>query len=138
MRNAGILAVCVLWCAQCAAVVFDNVAPALQKALGHSSLKSAQMQKGVLRVVLTKPELTELAYLTYIYHDICAHQWRQPAEFAQWKLERVEVFNASASQGYAFDARGSVCAEMGQMGKNYRGFIQQRTKACTAGNCPAL
>lgn len=142
MVNAMRKTVCVVLCwglgGLCLATEYKDVDPTLQKALGHSGLKSAHRQGGVLRVALDKPEITELGYLTYVYHDICAHQWRQPAVFAQWKLERVEVFNASASQGYVFDARGTVCAEMGQMGKNYRSFIQQRTKACTAGNCPPL
>jgi hypothetical protein len=30
-----------------------------------------------------------------------------------------------------------VCAEMGQMGKNFRSFIAQRTVSCDAGTCPA-
>ena len=63
-------------------------------------------------------------------------QWRQPQAFAQAGLARVELLNADASQGYAFDARGDVCARMGQMGQNYRGLITQHTSACTAQSCP--
>lgn len=138
MRKMGMLAALVLCAGSAWAVEYSNVDASLQKALGHGSLKAAQMQDGVLRVVLTKPELTELTYYTYVYHDICAHQWRQPQIFAQWKLQRVEVFNVSTSQGFAFDARGPVCADMGQMGQNYRSVIAQRTQACKAGACPAM
>lgn len=138
MRKISALAALVLCVGSALAVEYSNVDASLQKALGHGSLKAAQMQSGVLRVVLTKPELSELAYYTYVYHDICAHQWRQPQVFAQWKLQRVEVFNATTSQGFAFDARGSVCADMGQMGQNYRTLIAQRTQACTTGTCPAM
>lgn len=120
------------------AVEYNNVDASLQKALRHTALKAAQMQNGVLRVLIAKPDVSELTYYTYVYHDICANQWRQPDVFAQWKLQRVEVFNASAAQGFAFDARGSACAEMGQMGMNYRTYMQQRTQVCQAGSCPVM
>lgn len=117
---------------------YTQVEPTLQQALAHSHLESAQMNDGNLRVVVNKAELSELSYATFIYHDICAHQWRQPALFAQWKIARVEVMARGAQQGYAFDARGSVCAEMGALGKNFRSFIMQRSKTCGAGACPAF
>lgn len=138
MRKLGGLAALVLWAGNAMAVEYSNVDASLQKALGHTSLKAAHMNNGVLRVQLAKPDVSELTYYTYVYHDICAHQWRQPEVFAQWKLQRVEVFNDSAAQGFAFDARGSVCADMGQMGKNYRTFMQQRTQVCQAGTCPKM
>lgn len=123
----------------CAAgTAFTQVEPTLQQALAHSQLESAQMKEGNLRVVLNKADLTELSYATFIFHDICAHQWRQPAVFAQWKIARVEVLARGAQQGYAFDARGSACADMGELGKNFRSFIMQRSKTCSAGVCPAF
>ena len=48
----------------------------------------------------------------------------------------MELLNATGTQGYAFDARGDVCEQMGQLGKNFRTFINQRTVKCEGGNCP--
>ena len=48
----------------------------------------------------------------------------------------LELFNAEGTQGFAFDARGDTCAEMGRLSKNFRSFIAQYTVACTAGSCP--
>ena len=116
---------------------FTNVPPTLQKALHGSAIQSARLDAGVLRLQMDKAQVTELVYATFVFHSICAPQWRQPQAFAQAGLARVELLNADASQGYAFDARGDVCAEMGQMGKNFRSFIAQRTVSCDAGTCPA-
>jgi hypothetical protein len=115
---------------------FQNVPEVLQKPLLGNGLTAARMQQGVLQLQMGKPEVTELVYATFVFHSICAPQWRQPQAFAQAGLARVELLNADASQGYAFDARGDVCARMGQMGQNYRGLITQHTSACTAQGCP--
>jgi len=115
---------------------FQNVPEVLHKPLLGNGLTAARMQQGVLQLQMGKPEVTELVYATFVFHSICAPQWRQPQAFAQAGLARVELLNADASQGYAFDARGDVCARMGQMGQNYRGLITQHTSACTAQSCP--
>ena len=44
--------------------------------------------------------------------------------------------NAAGTQGFAFDARGDVCEEMGKLGKNFRTFIGKYTQACSASTCP--
>lgn len=49
-------------------------------------------------------------------------------------LQRVEVLDASGA-GYAFDGDTQTCAEMGQMGKNFRSFISARTMPCNGGRC---
>jgi len=122
-----------------AGVQFTNVPPALHKSLGNHSLQAAQLDgQGVLRVRMHKPVVSELVYATFIYNGICAEQWRQPEHFAALALTRVEVFDASAAEGFAFDARGDICVQMGQMGKNYRTLIGQRSVACSAGRCPPL
>ena len=113
---------------------FKNVPPSMQKSL--HGISAAQFDGGVLRAQMNKPEVTELVYATFVFHSICAPQWRQPQAFAQAGLARVELLNADGSQGFAFDARGDVCARMGQMGQNYRGLITQHTSACTAQSCP--
>ena len=115
---------------------FKNVPPLLQKALHGNALKGAQFDGGVLRVQMNKPEVSELVYATFVFHSVCAQQWRHPQEFAQLGLTRAELVNAPGTQGFAFDARGDVCAQMGEMGKNFRTFIAQRTVACQGGSCP--
>lgn len=116
---------------------FKNVSPPLQKALHGNALKTAQLQDGVLRLITSKPEVSELTYGTFIFHSICREQWVNPLQFAQFGLKRVELLNADGSQGFAFDAQGDVCEKMGQMGKNFREFIAQYTVKCSAGTCPA-
>ncbi|WP_119966420.1 hypothetical protein [Simplicispira lacusdiani] len=119
-----------------AAPEFKNVPAPLQKSLSHHGLKTAQLDNGVLRLQMDKPEVSELVYTTFIYHGICAEQWRSPERFTGVNLARVELLNTNATQGYAFDARGDVCVQMGQMGKNYRTFINQYTVKCEGGTCP--
>lgn len=114
---------------------FKNVPEPLHKSLGNHGLKSAQLDKGVLRVQMDKPVVTELMYATFIYNGICAEQWRNPSRFATLALTRVEVLDASATHGFAFDAREDICVEMGQMGKNFRTLINARTVVCNAGAC---
>lgn len=117
---------------------FESVPQVLHKSLLGNSLKTAQMHQGVLRLHMDKPQVSELTYSSFIFHSICAEQWRHPKEFAQMALTRVELFNTDASQGHAFDARGDVCERMGKMGQNYRNIITQNTMACAANACPAL
>jgi len=115
---------------------YKNVPEHLQKSLRGNTLKSAQLDKGVLRMQMDKPEVTELVYSTFVFHNICAEQWHNPQQFAKLALARVELLNASGNQGFAFDARGDVCEQMGQLGKNFRTFIAQYTVKCEAGTCP--
>ena len=115
---------------------FKNVPVPLQKALQGNSLKTAQLESGVLRMQTSKPVVSELVYATFVFHNICGEQWMNPQQFVQFGLKRVELLNADGSQGFAFDARGDVCEQMGQLGKNFRTFIGQYTVKCTAGACP--
>jgi hypothetical protein len=115
---------------------FKNVPAPLQKALRGNALKTVQLDNGVMRLLMDKPVVTELVYSTFIFHNICAEQWHNPEQFAKLALTRVELLNATGAQGFAFDARGDVCVQMGQLGKNFRTFIGQRTVPCEAGTCP--
>lgn len=115
---------------------FKNVSPALQKMLHGNALKAAHLEDGVLRLRSNKPEVSEVIYSTFIFHNICSEQWVNPQQFAQFGLKRVELLNADGSQGFAFDSRGDVCEQMGQIGKNFRSFIAQYTVKCSAGTCP--
>lgn len=115
--------------------VLTNIPEALNHSLRSEGTKSAVMDAGVLRVVLNKPELSELAFFTFIFHDICAEQWRKPELFAKTGLKRVEALDAGGATGFAFEGDAATCAEMGQMGKNFRTFIAQRTTPCEAGRC---
>ena len=119
-----------------AAPEFKNVPAPLQKSLAHHGLKTAQLDNGVLRLQMDKPEVSELVYSTFIYHGFCAEQWRSPERFAGVPLNRVELLNTNSTQGYAFEVRGDVCVQMGQMGKNYRTLISQHTVKCEGGTCP--
>lgn len=118
-----------------AGTTLKNVPEPLNHSLGSHGTKSAAMDGGTLRVVLNKPVLTELTYYTFIYHAICAEQWRAPEPFAKMGLKRVEVLDAAGAAGFAFDGDAATCADMGQMGKNFRTFISQRTAQCAAGRC---
>lgn len=118
-----------------AGVDLKNIPEALQKPLAMHSVKSASMDGGVLRVALDKPVLTELTYSTFIYHGICAEQWRNPAKFAKAGVTRVEVLDAAGAAGFAFDGDAATCADMGQLGKSFGTFIGQRTSKCEAGRC---
>lgn len=120
-----------------AGVEFKNVPETWHKSLSNHSLKTAQLDKGVLRLQMNKPAVTELVYSGFIYNGICAEQWRNPERFATLALTRVELLDNSGAQGFAFDARGNICEEMGQMGKNYKTMIGERSVACNAGVCPA-
>ncbi|MCE1249162.1 MAG: hypothetical protein LWW82_00335 [Comamonadaceae bacterium] len=114
----------------------DQVPNVLRKPLLGNGLQAAQMNdKGVLRLQMGKPQVSELVYSSFIFHSICAEQWRHPKEFAQAGLTRVELLNADSSQGFAFDASGDVCERMGQMGQKYRELIGPRTSACSAKSC---
>ena len=115
---------------------FKNVPETLQKSLQGNSLKTAQLDQGVLRLQMDKPVVSELVYSTLIFHNICGVQWHYPEQIAQFALKRVELLDAAGAQGYAFDTRGDVCVQMGQLGKNFRTFIAQHTVKCDAGICP--
>lgn len=119
-----------------ASTEFKNVSPPLQKMLHGNALKTAHLEDGVLRLHSSKPEVSEIFYNTFVFHNICAEQWVNPQQFAQFGLKRVELLNVDGSQGFAFDVRGDVCTQMGQLGKNFRSFIAQYTVKCSAGTCP--
>lgn len=138
MKNWIALGLGCLAMATVGAAELKNVPEPLNKALHSHGTKSAAMNEGTLRVVLDKPALTELTYYTFIYHSICAEQWRAPEPFAKMGLKRVEVLDAAGAAGFAFDGDAATCAAMGQMGMNYRTFISQRTTPCAAGRCGAV
>ena len=119
---------------------FKNVPEPMHKPLNNHGLKTAQLDQGVLRLQTNKPAVSELAYASFIYHGICAEQWRNPERFATLSLKRVELLDAAGAQGFAFDANsgvsGDVCTQMRLMGQNYRTLIQQHTVQCSAGVCP--
>ena len=120
-----------------AGVEFKNVPESMHKPLSNHKLKTAALDKGVLRLQMDKPVLSELVYSNFIVHGICAEQWRHPERFATLELTRVELLDASASQGFAFDARGGICEQMGRTAQNVKTLIDQRTVVCNAGACPA-
>ena len=136
MKHLVALLACALSTLALADTEFKNVPPLLHKSIKAGGLVAAQFDAGVLRARLNKPEFSEAVYDSFIFHNICAKQWFEPAQFAALGLSRVELLNAAGTGGYAFDARGEVCAEMGKLGKNFRSFIAQHTVACTASGCP--
>lgn len=115
---------------------YKNVPSLLHKSIQAGGVRVAQYDGGVLRARLGKNEVSELTYSGFIFHNVCAKEWFEPQQFAQLGLSRVELLNAAGNQGFAFDARGDVCTEMGKLGKNFRSFIAQYTVACTAEGCP--
>ena len=121
-----------------AGVEFKNVPEAMQKPLSNHKLKTAEMDKaGVLRLQMDKSAISELVYSNFIINGICAEQWRNPERFASLALTRVELFDASAAEGFAFDARGDICEQMGRTGQNVKILVDKRSVACNAGVCPA-
>ena len=115
---------------------FKNVPPPLQKALHGNALKSAHMEDGVLRLHSSKPEVSELVYATFVFHNICGEQWMNPQQFVQFGLKRVELLNADGSQGFAFDSRGYGGDQERQPGPTCRTSVGQHTVQWTAGACP--
>jgi hypothetical protein len=134
-KNAGIAAqrACTLAVAD---TDLKNLPAPLQKSLRGNALKSAQLDNGVLRLQMDKPAVSELVYSTFVFHNICAEQWHNPEQFAKLGPDAGGTAQRHGQQGFAFDARGDVCVQMGQLGKNFRTFIGQRTVKCTAGACP--
>ena len=118
-----------------ASMELKNIPEPLNQSLRLHGTKSATMEAGLLRVVMRQPTLTELTYYNFIYHGICAEQWRTPEKFAQIGLKRVEVLDAAGVAGFAFDGDATTCADMGQMGKNFRTFVDRYTAKCEAGRC---
>lgn len=122
-----------------AGLEFKNIPENLQKPLQGNALTQAQMdEQGVLRLHMGKPVISELEYTNFIFQGLCAEQWRNPQRFASWAITKVELLNEQGQQGYAFDARGDVCEELGhsgQAGQNYRKKITERTVTCQQGRC---
>lgn len=133
------LALLLAACAMAAAAEpqFNDVPASMQKVLQGNGLTGARLERGVLHLASGRREVSELTFASFIFHTICAQQWRHPEEFARWQLARVQLLDASGQQGFAFDARGDICQRMGQMGQNYRSVIAERTAACSGGQCPA-
>ena len=120
-----------------AGVEFKNVPESMHKPLSNHKLKTAELDKaGVLRLQMDKPVLSELVYSNFIVHGICAEQWRNPERFASLALTRVELLDASAAEGFAFDARGDICEQMGRTSQNIKTLVDQRSVVCHAGVCP--
>lgn len=137
MKN-GWMAAMLAWAVGSAAVAapLAGIPEPLGSYLGMHQVKQASMKDGLLRVQLDKTDVSELTYFTFIYHGICAEQWRKPAAFNAMGLQRVEVFDAAGAKGFAFSGGDAVCAEMGNLGKKYGDFIRQRSTVCQAGQCP--
>ena len=116
---------------------FKNVPEAMQKPLSNHKLKAAELDKaGVLRLQMDRPAISEMVYSNFIIHGICATKWRNPERFATLDLTRVELLDANATEGFAFDARGDICEQIGRTGQNVKLLVDQRSVVCSAGVCP--
>jgi len=120
-------------------LTFKNIPESLQRPLLGNALASAEMDaQGVLHLRSNKPVISELEYNNFVMHGLCSEQWRNPARFAAWNLSIVELWAADGQQGYAFDASGDVCEQLGkfgQPGQNYRKRVAERTTVCQQGQC---
>lgn len=120
-------------------LVFKNVPQDLEVPLqGHALTLAEKDAQGVLQLHSSKPVISELEYNNFVMHGICSHQWRNPARFASWNLSTVQLWAADGQKGYAFDASGDVCEQLGkfgQPGQNYRKLVAERTTVCQQGQC---
>ena len=120
-----------------AGVEFKNVPEPMHKPFSNHKLKTVELDKGgLLRVQMDKPAVSELVYSNFIIHGICATKWRNPERFATLDLTRVELLDANATEGFAFDARGDICEQIGRTGQNVKLLVDQRSVVCSAGVCP--
>lgn len=120
-------------------LTFKNIPPSLERPLKGNGLAAAEMDaQGVLRLRSNKAAITELDYNNFVMHGLCSEQWRDPARFASWHLGTVQLLAVDGQQGYAFDASGDVCEQLGrfgQPGQNYRKRVAERTTVCQQGQC---
>ena len=136
-RLACLLAgICTLASAE---LVVKNLPPSLERPLQGNGLLAAEMDaQGVLHLRSKKATISELDYNNFVMHGLCSEQWRDPARFASWNLGKGELLAVDGQQGYAFDASGDVCEQLGrfgQPGQNYRKRVAERTTVCQQGQC---
>ena len=106
----------------------------LNKSLRGNAIKSAQLDNGVLRLQMDKPAVSELVYSTFVFHNICADGGTTPTSSPNWHWPGGTAQRVS-QQGYAFDARGDVCVQMGQLGRSLAPSL--RSARCRAKRaCP--
>ena len=136
-RLACLLAgICTLASAE---LVVKNLPPSLERPLQGNGLLAAEMDaQGVLHLRSKKATISELDYNNFVMHGLCSEQWRDPARFASWNLGKVELLAVDGQQGYAFDASGDVCEQLGrcgQPGQNFRKRVAERPPGCQQGQC---
>ncbi len=122
-----------------AEVAFKNIPQDLEKPLLGNRLTQAEMTaEHVLRLQMNKATISQLDYNNFVLHTLCSEQWRNPERFAAWKIAKLELLNDKGEQGFAFDASGDICEQLGHFGKPgsaYRQAITERTTTCTQGLC---
>lgn len=121
-----------------AAVYADPVPPAIVKALKPFTIKSAELSSGVLRVVMDRPMVSVDMYRAAGIRGACHSLIGNPKAWGKAKIERIEVLNDIAAQGYALEDAAQICTAIAD-GKLTADQEEKRiadtTVGCIAGNC---
>ena len=111
-------------------VCAEPVPPAIQKAIKPLAIQSVDLSSGVLRVVMSRPLVTLDMYHAVAIVGGCYSLFGNPKAWGNAKINRIEVLNDIAAQGYALDDASHSCKALGSLTQEQeRKYIADHTLA---------
>lgn len=89
-----------------------------------------------LRVQLTDQMVASDIYESLVRTSLCSEQFRSPTEFANSKIDRIELLNAVDAQGFALLDVQRTCKHLGTAPRaDGDALFKAQTVRCEAGVC---
>jgi hypothetical protein len=114
-----------------------EIPPALQKSLKPYSIGSAVLDRGALKITMSRPVVTRTMYASVVAMGACSPLWSDARKgWGGAKIDRIEVKNAAGAQGYAFRGGRKECVELGGVSggdTEVRKYVDAHTWICVAG-----
>jgi len=114
----------------------DSVPPTILKYTKSFQTHSIALSAGTLRVVMKRPMVSDLMYRSVAVNGICQALIGEPNGWGSAKVDRIEVLNDIAAQGYALlDAR-ATCQRIGSLTDvEVKKLVTAQTVNCVSGSC---
>ena len=114
----------------------DPVPPTILKWVKPYQTHSVELSSGVLRVTMARTMVSDDMYRAVAINGVCSALFGEAKGWGSAKIERIEVLNNLAAQGYALlDAKNS-CQRIGASNDaEAKKVVAAQTVNCRAGNC---
>jgi hypothetical protein len=114
----------------------EPVPPAILKGIKPLTIKSVDLSSGVLRVVMSRPMVSLDMYHAVAITGACWQLIGNPKGWGNARIDRIEVLNDIATQGFALEDARKTCTALGPLHSGQeRKYVEKHTIPCVVGSC---